>query len=88
MRSELRELIGARFFVGNVIERLPARMQRSIHVGILKFIGQHAADRIGVLAAKCGGPVVFQFDERGLGPRLILWAIGGRCGTRQRQRDS
>jgi hypothetical protein len=43
-----------------------------------------AGNGVGVLAAEGRGPVLFEFDERGLGLRLILWAIG----ERERQQNS
>jgi hypothetical protein len=63
-------------------------MQRTINVGVFKFVSQQAGDSCSVFSAQCRGPVLFKFDQRSLGLRLILGAIGGERGQPNRQQNS
>ena len=81
-------MVHARLAIRNVLQRLAPGMQRAIDVGVLEFAGHHAGDGVGVLAAEGRGPVLFEFDEHGLGLRLISRAIGGKSGRREGQQNS
>ena len=84
--AELREVVYARLLVWNVIERLTASLQRAVRACVFKFVGQHAGDGVSILAAEGRGPVLFECRECGRGLWLILGAIGGECGERERER--
>ena len=88
VRAHFREVVGAGLALRDVLQHLAAGMQRAIDVGVFEFAGHHAGDGVSVLAAEGRGPVLFEFDERGLGLRLILRAIGAGCKQRERQQNS
>ena len=88
VRAHFREVIRAGFPVRDVRQHLTPSMQRAIDVGVFELVGHHAGDGVSVLAAEGRGPVLFEFDERGLGLRLIFGAIGGKRGRREGQQNS
>ena len=53
MRTEFGQMVRSRLTLRNMLEHLGASVQRAIHVGLLKFIGQHAGDRGGIVLGKC-----------------------------------
>ncbi len=88
MRPHFRKMIHPRLSIRYVFQRLAAGMQRTINVGIFKFVSQQAGNSSSVFSAQCRGPVLFEFDKRGLSLRLILGAIGGERGEPNRQQNS
>jgi len=87
VRAHFREVVRARPTVRDVLQRLAAGMQRAVDVGVFEFVGHHAGDGVSVFAGEGRSPVLFEFDERGLGLRLIFRAIGGKRGRREGQQN-
>jgi hypothetical protein len=56
-------------------KRLSARVERAVDIGVFEFIGQNARNSIRILVGERFGPVVFQFEERGVSFGLIFGAI-------------
>lgn len=81
MRAQFGKLVGARLFIGNVLEGLGARVQRAIDVGIFELAGQQARNGRDVFAVEGCGPILLCFDES----RLGLWLVLGALGTHHRQ---
>jgi len=87
VRAHFREVVGPRLAMGDVLQHLAARMQRAIDIRIFEFVSHHAGNSISVLAAKSRSPVLFEFDERGLGLRPIFGAINSKRGERERRQN-
>ena len=77
--AHFREMVDSRLPVRDVLEHLIASVQRAVDINFFEFVGHHASDSASVLAGKRSSPILFEFDERALGLRLISWTVRAKC---------
>ena len=60
--------------VGNLSQRFGTSVEFAVRIGVLKFIGQNASDRVGIVHFERLGPCLLKLDQGAL--RLLLGERG------------